>query len=333
MYRGEVGESENPNGAVRARSERGTDAGSGRRLLARETEPGSAPDLRQNHSAKALSRENPVSGRPFHARQAGARFRLPSTGDPDSPHTGREAMMAANGSEPTDLAPSRAKGPPRGPRRRSRVSMRAIGLWLVVGGLSALFALIAVAVALTQIRNFQPMQLGVALLFLAPIGGAIAAIVLYARSMGRATIERTQAVEAARGSQAALAAIVENSDDAIIGKTLDGRITTWNRGAERMYGYTASEAIGQPISLLVPEDRRDELALVMERLRRGEAIHHLETTRVRKDGRKIDAAITISPIRDASGRLVGAATIARDVTDQTQLQRRLLESERWGSMG
>src|SRR6266705_552373 len=97
-------------------------------------------------------------------------------------------------------------------------------------------------------------------------------------------------------------------------------------GIEVPYGYTASEAIGQPISLIVPEDRRDELAEVMERLRRGEAVHHLETTRVRKDGRKIDAAITISPIRDASGGIVGAATIARAVTDPTELPRRVLDT-------
>src|SRR5438034_2236166 len=253
MYPGEVGESENPNGAVRARSDRGTDAGSGRRLLARETEPGSAPDLRQNHSAKALSRENPVDGRPFDARQAGARFRLPSTGDPYSPHTGREAMTAANISEPAEPAISRAKGPARGPRRRRRISARTIGLWLVVGGLSALFAIITVAVALVQIRNFQPAQLGLAALFLAPIGGAIAAIVLDARGLGRATLGRTQAVEAARASESGFRTVAATMADGILTIDERSRIQYMNDAAAKLFGYSQDELLGHELTEVMPE--------------------------------------------------------------------------------
>jgi len=100
-----------------------------------------------------------------------------------------------------------------------------------------------------------------------------------------------------------LAAIVDSSDDAIIGKTLDGTIISWNRGAEHMYGYTADEAVGQPISILVPIDHPDELPAIMDRLRRGERIDHYKTARIRKDGRRVEISVTISPVRDAEGAL------------------------------
>jgi PAS domain S-box-containing protein len=106
-----------------------------------------------------------------------------------------------------------------------------------------------------------------------------------------------------------LAAIVESSDDASIGKTLDGTILDWNRGAERLYGYTAAEVIGQPISILIPEDRPDELPAIIERLTRGERIEHFETERVARDGRRLSVSVTISPIRNAAGRIVGASAI------------------------
>jgi len=111
-----------------------------------------------------------------------------------------------------------------------------------------------------------------------------------------------------------LAAIVESSDDAIIGKDLDAIIQSWNPGAERLYGYTAAEVIGRPISLLVPDDRPDELPSIMDRLRRGIRIEHYETTRVRKDGVRLDVSVSISPVTDAQGTIVGAASIARDIT-------------------
>jgi PAS domain S-box-containing protein len=137
-----------------------------------------------------------------------------------------------------------------------------------------------------------------------------------------ATLVRNRAEEAARGQTAArrLAAIVESSDDAIVGKTLDGIITSWNPAAVRMYGYTEAEAVGQSITLIVPSDRLDEEAEVLRRLRRGEAIDHFETVRVRKDGRRLEVALTVSPIRDGSGRIVGASKIARDVTEQKRAE-------------
>jgi PAS domain S-box-containing protein/excisionase family DNA binding protein len=111
-----------------------------------------------------------------------------------------------------------------------------------------------------------------------------------------------------------LAAIVESSEDTIIGKNLDGIIFSWNTGAERMYGYAAEEVIGRSVGMLVPPDMPNELPSILERLRRGERIERYETVRVRKDGARIDVALTISPVKDATGTISGAATIARDIT-------------------
>jgi PAS domain S-box-containing protein len=124
-----------------------------------------------------------------------------------------------------------------------------------------------------------------------------------------------------------LAAIVESSDDAIIGKTLDERILSWNKGAERIYGYTAGEIVGRPISVLAPPGLMEELAGLMEGVKRGEGVEHFETTRVRKDGQIIQVALTISPIRDARGQIVGASTIARDITRRKQAEEKLRNSE------
>jgi PAS domain S-box-containing protein len=115
-----------------------------------------------------------------------------------------------------------------------------------------------------------------------------------------------------------LAAIVDSSDDAIVSKTLDGVITSWNRGAERLFGYTATEAVGQHIFLIIPRDRREEEEGVLARLRRGERIDHFETVRQTKDGRLIDISLTVSPIADAQGRIIGASKVARDVTARLQ---------------
>ena len=115
-----------------------------------------------------------------------------------------------------------------------------------------------------------------------------------------------------------LAAIVESSDDAIIGKTLDGMIMSWNKGAERQYGYTAKEAVGKPVSLLIPKDRADELPKFLEMIKRGEPVAHYETVRVRKDGTLIDVSVSLSPIRDATGNVIGAAAIARSITERKQ---------------
>jgi len=113
-----------------------------------------------------------------------------------------------------------------------------------------------------------------------------------------------------------LVAIVESSDDAIISKTLDGIIQSWNAGAEKLYGYSANEIIGRPVSILIPEDRPNEMSGMLEKLRRGERIEHFETVRVRKNGTSIDVSLTVSPVMDASGKIIGASTIARDITER-----------------
>lgn len=118
------------------------------------------------------------------------------------------------------------------------------------------------------------------------------------------------------------AAIVQNSDDAILSKNLDGIITSWNRGAERIFGYTADETIGQPITMLIPEGRQDEEQQILARLRRGERIDHYETIRRRKDGRHIHISLTVSPVRAPDGTIVGASKIARDITEQQMARER-----------
>jgi PAS domain S-box-containing protein len=113
-----------------------------------------------------------------------------------------------------------------------------------------------------------------------------------------------------------LASIVESSDDAIVSKNLDGIITSWNRGAERIFGYPASEAIGQPITMVIPEERQSEEREILTRIRRGERIDHFETVRQRKHGSLIVVSLTVSPVKDADGKIVGASKIARDITEQ-----------------
>jgi len=124
-----------------------------------------------------------------------------------------------------------------------------------------------------------------------------------------------------------LAAIVDSSDDAIVSKTLDGVITSWNAGAERLFGYTANEAVGQHISLLIPVERIDEEAVIIERIKQGERIEHFDTVRIRKDKRTFDISLTISPVRDSSGKIIGASKIGRDITQRKQVERELRESE------
>ena len=120
-----------------------------------------------------------------------------------------------------------------------------------------------------------------------------------------------------------LAAIVDSSDDAILSKTLDGIITSWNKAAERIYGYQAAEIIGRSVSLLIPPDRPDEMAEILDRIRIGERVDHYETTRRTKDGATIAISLTVSPIHDADGGIVGASSIARDITERERAQEQL----------
>ena len=124
--------------------------------------------------------------------------------------------------------------------------------------------------------------------------------------------ERQQTEE----TRAQLAAIVESSDDAIIGKTLDGIIVTWNPGAQRLFGYSSEEAVGKPMMMLIPPERVTEEPAILARVASGERVAHFETVRIRKDGRRIDVSVTISPMKDSLGRIVGASTIARDTTER-----------------
>ncbi len=117
-------------------------------------------------------------------------------------------------------------------------------------------------------------------------------------------------------AQARLAAIVESSQDAIIGHAFDGAITSWNAGAEAIFGYTAKEAIGKPFSTLIPENQKDEVPQLLDKLKRGERVDHFEIDRIRKDGKKIDVSLAISPIKDARGKMIAAATIARQFTER-----------------
>jgi PAS domain S-box-containing protein len=130
----------------------------------------------------------------------------------------------------------------------------------------------------------------------------------------------------AEEQRARLAAIVDSSEDAIVGKTLDGIITSWNRGAERIFGYGADEAIGQHISFIIPPDRLSEEAYVLARLRRGERIEHFETMRVTKDGRRIDISLTVSPIKNLQGHIIGASKVGRDITERKRAEAALARS-------
>ncbi len=137
------------------------------------------------------------------------------------------------------------------------------------------------------------------------------------------TERRKTEVETAR-----LAAIVASSDDAIVSKTLEGRITSWNSGATRIFGYSASEMIGQPITKIIPPELHEQEEEILRRLRLGDYVEHFETTRIAKDGRRINMSITVSPLHDKSGRIIGASKIGRDITERKQaekLQRLLID--------
>jgi PAS domain S-box-containing protein len=151
--------------------------------------------------------------------------------------------------------------------------------------------------------------------------------VVFLHPTGIDITERKQAEAALRDREQRLrwlASIVDSSDDAIVSKNLDGIVTSWNTGAERIFGYTAEEAIGQPITIVIPQDRYDEERAILTRIRRGELIDHFETIRQRKHGSLIVVSLTVSPVKNAEGKIVGASKIARDITEQKRVQEQLL---------
>jgi len=130
-----------------------------------------------------------------------------------------------------------------------------------------------------------------------------------------------------------LASIIDSSQDAILSKGLDGTITSWNKGAENIYGYTAEEVIGKHISLLTPDDRPDEIPEILQRIARGERIEQHQTVRVTKDGGRLDVSISVSPLRDSAGNVTGASVIGRDVTAQQRAEGMLRQSQKMEAIG
>jgi len=157
-------------------------------------------------------------------------------------------------------------------------------------------------------------------------GRAVAHAVEEQRLVGICDFERRE--RAAYLDNALLAAIVESSNDAIISKSLDGTITSWNAAAEQMFGYRADETVGRSVALIIPPEHRNEEAGILARLARGERIEHFETVRMRKDGSRIDVSLTISPVRDRSGRVVGASKIVRDIAERKRMEAQLRDAHR-----
>ncbi|HEU4641304.1 MAG TPA: PAS domain S-box protein, partial [Gemmatimonadaceae bacterium] len=186
-----------------------------------------------------------------------------------------------------------------------------------------MIAIAAVAVTwVLTLRFGRPVAIALA------AGAAAAALAI--RVSGRRAASRggTERGERLRGM---LAAIVESSDDAVVSKSLDGVITSWNAGAERIFGWTAAEAVGRSVALIIPPERRDEETIILERLRGGGHVEHFETVRLRKDGARIDVSVTISPIRDGNGNVTSISKVARDITRQkrqVELQRCVADAQR-----
>ncbi len=169
-----------------------------------------------------------------------------------------------------------------------------------------------------KFRHFETGQLIPVLYNIFPVRGPSGAITAYG-TVTRNLIESRLAEERLH----TLASIIESSDDAIVSKNLDGIITNWNGGAERIFGYTAKEVIGRPITILIPEDRQSEEREILTRIRRGERIDHFETIRQRKHGSLITVSLTVSPVKNSEGKIVGASKIARDITEQKRGQEQI----------
>lgn len=148
------------------------------------------------------------------------------------------------------------------------------------------------------------------------------------RPASGASVLTDDTLSEAQHHSALLAAIVASSDDAIVSKTLDGIITTWNAGAERIFGYTAAEAVGQHITLIIPKDMHDEEYVIIGKVRSGQRVEHFQTVRRTKSGALIDISLTVSPVRDEAGRIIGASKIARDITRQKAIEAQLAEANR-----
>jgi PAS domain S-box-containing protein len=148
-------------------------------------------------------------------------------------------------------------------------------------------------------------------------------------SSGEDITEQRRSEEAIRR----LAAIVESSDDSIVGETLDGAILSWNKGAERIYGYKESEVLGRPVSLLAPPEKPTEMAEILERIKRGEHIRHFETSRIAKDGQRVEISLSVFPVVDREGKTIAAANIARDITERRRMEEQLRQSHKMEAIG
>ena len=224
--------------------------------------------------------------------------------------TGSLAAQVLSGVRPEDIPIVRNSGPP------VHVDWRALQRWQISESAVPTGALLLHREPTLWERGRKYFIAGLAVMIAQTL--LILGLFWQRARRRKAEIERWTATQL-------LVAIVDSSDDAIVSKSLDGVITSWNAGAERLFGYTAREALNQHVSLIIPFNRRSEEAAILERLREGERIEHFETVRLSKDGTTLDISLTISPLRDAAGNIIGASKIARDITQRKQMDQTLRE--------